>query len=74
MEEVQFIIEKDLEPFINCIMIQESNDPNGHWNMPLYADGYPGIMFQQAPNGFYLLPNMSFLSTGPMLSSSEYAP
>lgn len=62
MKEVEFIMRKDLEPFINCVMVKESNAPNSHANIPLYADGYPGIMFQQAENGFYLLPRKKKLS------------
>jgi AraC-like DNA-binding protein len=62
MKEVEFIVPKDLEPFINCIMVKESASQNSHTNIPLYADGYPGIMFQQAENGFYLLPRKKKLS------------
>jgi len=62
MKEVEFIVPKDLEPFINCIMVKESDSPTSHTNIPLYADGYPGIMFQQAENGFYLLPRKKKLS------------
>lgn len=62
MQEVEFIVEKGLEPFINCIMVKESDDSDSHTNIPLYADGYPGIMFQQSENGFYLLPKEKKLS------------
>ena len=62
MEAVNFIVEPDLEPFVNCVMVGESAEPSGHFNLPLYADGYPGIMFQQAENGFFLLPKGKRLS------------
>jgi AraC-like DNA-binding protein len=62
MYKIDFIVSKDLEPFINCIMTQESHDPAGHTHIPLYADGYPGIMFQQSANGFYLMPRNKKLS------------
>jgi AraC-like DNA-binding protein len=62
MKEIEFIVRKNLEPFINCVMVKESTDPNAHTNIPLYADGYPGIMFQQSENGFYLLPRKKRLS------------
>jgi AraC-like DNA-binding protein len=62
MEEVQFLVEKDLEPFINCVMVGENKDLDAHTNIPLYADGYPGVMFQQSENGFYLLPKKKKLS------------
>lgn len=35
---------------------------DSHTNIPLYADGYPGIMFQQSEKGFYLLPKKKKLS------------
>ncbi len=43
-------------------MTGENTDSDSHTNIPLYADGYPGIMFQQAQNGFYLLPKNKKLS------------
>lgn len=62
MQKVDFKVPKDLEPFVNCIILDESQDENGHENLPFYADGYPGIMFQQSENGFYLLPRGKKLS------------
>jgi AraC-like DNA-binding protein len=62
MKEIEFIINIELEPFVNCIMTEESDAANSHTNIPLYADGYPGIMFQQSVNGFYLLPKKKKLS------------
>ncbi|MTI31822.1 helix-turn-helix transcriptional regulator [Xanthovirga aplysinae] len=62
MKSIEFVVPKHLEPFINCIMVGESKDTTAHKNIPLYADGYPGIMFQQAENGFYLLPKNKKLS------------
>ena len=62
MTETNFIIDSDLAPYINCIMIGENSDIDSHTNIPLYADGYPGIMFQQSKNGFYLLPKNKKLS------------
>ena len=62
MKQVEFIKTKNLEPYINSIMVQESSDLKGHTNIPLFADGYPGIMFQQSKNGLYLLPRNKKLS------------
>lgn len=62
MQKVEFIIPNDLQPFVNCIMTQEGFAPDSHTNIPIYADGYPGIMFQQTDNGFYLLPRNKRLS------------
>jgi len=62
MKEIEFIINNELQPFVNCIMVGESNSVKSHTNIPLYADGYPGLMFQQSDYGFYLLPQKKKLS------------
>ena len=62
MEEIDFIVAKDLEPYINCVMVKECDDPESTYHLPLYADGYPGIMFQLSDNGFYLQPRNKRLS------------
>ena len=62
MKEIESILKNELEPFVNCIMTEESYAANAHTHIPLYADGYPGIMFQQTANGFYLLPKKKKLS------------
>ena len=62
MVETEFHIDKDLSPYVNCIMFGENSRFDSHTNIPLYADGYPGIMFQQSENGFYLLPKKKKLS------------
>jgi AraC-like DNA-binding protein len=62
IEKVEFNVKNELKPFVNCIMTGESASVKSHTNIPLYADGYPGIMFQQATNGFYLLPKKKKLS------------
>lgn len=62
MQKIDYFIPKDLEPYINCIMIQDNKDDKTHTNMPFYADGYPGIMFQQSKKGFYILPHHKKLS------------
>ena len=62
MIETEFHIDKDLAPYVNCIMIGENSDFDSHTNIPLYADGYPGVMFQQSEKGFYILPKKKKLS------------
>jgi len=62
IEKIDFIVPKDLEPYINCIMLKENQHPEAHTNIPLFADGYPGIMFSQSENGFHLLPKGKKLS------------
>lgn len=62
MKKVHFITPEALRPYVNSIMVMESDDVKGKTNIPLYADGYPGIMFQQSKNGFYFLPKEKKLS------------
>ncbi len=44
-------------------MAQECADTNACFSLPLYADGYPGIMFQQSERGFFRLPKNKKLSS-----------
>ena len=62
MNKINYEVSNKLKPFVNCIMEGENNAKNAHTHIPLYADGYPGIMFQQSSNGFYLLPKKKKLS------------
>ncbi len=62
MFKIEYHIDSDIAPFVNCIMIGRVTDKDVHTNLPFYADGYPGIMFQQSANGFYLLPSNKKLS------------
>jgi hypothetical protein len=60
--KTEFHIDKDLAPYVNCIMIGKNISFDSNTNIPLYANGYPGIMFQQSEKGFYLLPKKKKLS------------
>ena len=62
MQKIEYLLKKELRPYVNCIMTSQNHDLDSHNNIPLYADGYPGIMFQQTDNGFYLLPKKKKLS------------
>ena len=62
MREAKFMPPENLQPYVNTIMVMETNDLNSHTNIPLYADGYPGIMYYTSENGCYLLPKNKKLS------------
>ena len=62
MVKTEFHIDEDLAPYVNCIISGENLGFDSHTNIPLYADGYPGIMFQQSERGFYILPKKKKLS------------
>ena len=62
MQFQQYRVRKSLRCYVNSIMTDESNDPSGSLALPLYAEGYPGIMYQKADNGLFLLPKGKKLS------------
>lgn len=62
MKQAQFNPPEALRPYVNTIMVMESEEREGKTTIPLYADGYPGIMFQQSANGFNFLPKGKKLS------------
>lgn len=62
MREIEYIVKHSIRPYVNCIMAGESSTDHDQFNLPLYADGYPGIMFQVSQNGFYLQPKNKLLS------------
>lgn len=43
-------------------MYDECEDSNHTLKIPIYANGYPGIMFQVSDNGFYFMPKGKLLS------------
>lgn len=62
MQKIHYNIRKRLRLYVNCIMTDASTDPCGSLALPIYADGYPGLMFQKSDQGFYLLPKNKKLS------------
>ncbi|ABG58374.1 helix-turn-helix domain-containing protein [Cytophaga hutchinsonii] len=62
MGDIQYTVRDDLKLFVNSIMVQQSADGNARFRLPLYADGYPGIMFQQSESGFFRFPESKQLS------------
>ena len=46
---------KTLMPYINDIQVFEEDILNAETFLPFFADGYPGIVFNKALNGVYLL-------------------
>lgn len=45
---------ENLQSFVNDILVFEQENPNTETVLPFYADGFPGIVFNAAPNGLYL--------------------
>lgn len=49
--------EKTLSPFVKNIMVFESNEAEIKTNLPFFADGFPGLMFHDTPNGLLVNPH-----------------
>ncbi len=61
MNIIDYDVPVHLKPYVNCVMMGSCEVQEAHTNIPIYADGYPGIMFQQSENGFYILPHKTEL-------------
>lgn len=47
---------KSIALFVKNIQVFKTDEP-GKTILPFFADGYPGIMYQQTPNGLYVMPH-----------------
>lgn len=54
MQRIDYPISQDLAPLIHCVHYSASTRQGTR--LPLYADGYPGIMFQCSEEDFLLQP------------------
>ncbi|WP_461534205.1 helix-turn-helix domain-containing protein [Sinomicrobium sp.] len=45
---------ENLLPYVNDILVFEEKNQNAETVLPFFADGFPGIVFNVAPNGLYL--------------------
>lgn len=62
MDTTKIIVENNLELFVKDIFVLESLD-EGKSLLPFFADGYPGIIYQETENKGFLLPQKKELST-----------
>ena len=53
---------KSLDPYVNDIILIEDNDEKTEKNLPFYPDGYPGIVYSESKNAFFLRPRNKKLS------------
>ena len=49
--------DKTISLFVKNIWAFESADTSIKTNLPFFADGYPGLMFQQTDNGLIVNPH-----------------
>lgn len=62
MDNYGVLAKYKLESFVSEVFVLENDDKTKETRMPFYADGYPGIMFQQTASGVLLMPKNKFLS------------
>jgi AraC-like DNA-binding protein len=48
---------KSIAEFVKTILVFDNNTVKEKNLLPFFADGYPGIMFQQTINGLYVMPH-----------------
>jgi len=53
--------DKNISLFVKTIWVFESPDKNLKTNLPFFADGYPGLMFQQTDNGLKVHPHTKLM-------------
>jgi AraC-like DNA-binding protein len=53
----RIIPDKSVSLFVNQIWVFEHTDQIEKTNLPFFADGYPGLMFQQTENGLIVNPH-----------------
>ncbi len=49
--------DKSISLFVKNIWVFENDDKTKKTNLPFFADGYPGLMFQQTDNGLTVYPH-----------------
>ena len=47
----------NLSPFLKNIMVFECDDKDAKTNLPFFADGFPGLMYHESPNGLFVNPH-----------------
>lgn len=53
---------KCLDPYVKDIFLIKDHDEKAESNLPFYADGYPGIIYSESNNAFFLQPRNKKLS------------
>ncbi|NQD69450.1 AraC family transcriptional regulator [Sphingobacterium shayense] len=57
MNFLDFIPHRSISLFVKNIWVIEGKDEAAKTNLPFFADGYPGLMFQQTKNGLKIHPH-----------------
>ena len=62
MDTQQILAKYNIAGYVTDILVFENDDEKKQIALPFFADGYPGIMFQQSANGAFLNPGQKLLS------------
>lgn len=77
MDTAQIISEYNLDLFIKDVYVLGNDDANKKCQLPFFADGYPGIIYQETEKKSFILPQNKVLSTfylyGQMIAPFELA-
>lgn len=49
--------DNSLSPFVKSIAIYESKEKHSKTDLPFFADGFPGLVYHESPNGLYVYPH-----------------
>jgi len=52
---------KSIAPFVKNIMIFQEKELNEHTSLPFFADGFPGLVYQNSSNGIKVFPHNKLL-------------
>lgn len=53
--------DKSISLFVKSILVFQENNPSRSTSLPFYADGYPGLMYQETDNGLLVNPHRKMM-------------
>ncbi len=53
--------DKEISLLVKSILVLDNNDKKASTSLPFFADGYPGLMFQQTDNGLTINPHKKLM-------------
>ncbi|GAA4800865.1 hypothetical protein GCM10023231_32050 [Olivibacter ginsenosidimutans] len=61
MDHQKIAVSEPISLLVRDIWIFEDTDTNGDTHLPFFADGYPGLLFQQTQNGLFIKPHQKLM-------------
>lgn len=53
---------ENLDPYVKAIFLIEDDNESAEHQLPFYAEGFPGIVYSESRNAFFLQPRNKELS------------